>query len=213
MQFNRANPGGQAFNAAQDALYDNVQGALRGKTHLIQLYTDTPEDAPQLMDLNHPDGTPIMCIVNNQNSCVLKLNVPNGMYTLGQTWGKDSGILEPGKKCCYMNYKRIAVMISKNTIRYRMPVTHIPTKDNVRVTMDIGINFHIGRPELMAGKDNREDVKKFFYNFGPNRLEELLSEEVDEEIRSFTKNIKVSRVRDIKTELTSAMREQLHAKF
>lgn len=148
-----------------------------------------------------------MCIVNNQASCVFKMNIPNGMYTLGQTWGKDSGIQAPGSKWCYLNYKRIAVMISKNTIRYRCPVTHIPTKDNVRVTMDIGINFHIGRPELMNAKDNVEDVKKFFYNFGPNRLEELLSEEVDEEIRSFCKNIKVARVRDIKTELTAAMRE------
>lgn len=55
----------------------------------------------------------------------------------------------------------------------------------------------------MDPEKNNEDCKKFFYNFGPNRLEELLSEEVDEEIRSFTKNIKVSRVRDIKTELTS----------
>ena len=98
-------------------------------------------------------------------------------------------------------------MISKNTIRFRTPITQIPTKDNVRVTMDIGINFHIGRhenPELY-----NEDVKKFFYNFGPNRLEELLSEEVDEEIRSFTRTIKVSRVRDIKTELTTHMCESL----
>jgi regulator of protease activity HflC (stomatin/prohibitin superfamily) len=98
-------------------------------------------------------------------------------------------------------------MISKNTIRFRTPITQIPTKDNVRVTMDIGINFHIGRhedPELY-----NEDVKKFFYNFGPNRLEELLSEDVDEEIRSFVKGIKVAKVRDVKTELTTAIRESL----
>ena len=36
-------------------------------------------------------------------------------------------------------------MVSKNTIRFRCPITQIPTKDNVRVTMDIGVNFHIGR--------------------------------------------------------------------
>jgi hypothetical protein len=117
--------------------------------------------------------------------------------------------MEPGGKWCYCSYKRVAVMVSKNTIRYRCPITHIPTKDNVRVSMDIGINFHIGRQDKTESEANHEDVKKFFYNFGPNRLEELLSEEVDEEIRTFTKNIKVSRVRDIKTELTTAMREQL----
>jgi hypothetical protein len=135
------------------------------------------------------------------------------MYTMEQVWGKDAGIMDPGMNCCYLNYKRIAVMVSKNTIRYRCPVTHIPTKDNVRVSMDIGINFHIGQPHLMGSKENHADIKKFFYNFGPNRLEELLSEEVDEEIRTFTKNIKVSRVRDIKTELTTAMKEQLYKKF
>jgi hypothetical protein len=59
----------------------------------------------------------------------------------------------------------------------------------------------------MNSSDNHDDLKKFFYNFGPNRLEELLSEEVDEEIRTFTKNIKVSRIRDIKTELTTSMKE------
>lgn len=98
-------------------------------------------------------------------------------------------------------------MVSKDTIRYRCPITHIPTKDNVRVSMDIGINFHIGRPELMDHKDNNDELKKFFYNFGPNRLEELLSESVDEEIRTFCKNIKVVKIRDIKTELTTLMKE------
>jgi hypothetical protein len=73
--------------------------------------------------------------------------------------------------------------------------------------MDIGVNFHIGRHE--NAEHYNEDTKKFFYNFGPNRLEELLSEEVDEEIRSFTRTIKVSRVRDIKTELTTHMCESL----
>jgi len=129
------------------------------------------------------------------------------MYTLEQVWGKDAGIMEPGGKWCYCNYKRPVCMISKDTIRYRCPITHIPTKDNVRVSMDIGINFHIGQPSKMETSDNHDDLKKFFYNFGPNRLEELLSEEVDEEIRTFTKNIKVSRIRDIKTELTTSMKE------
>jgi regulator of protease activity HflC (stomatin/prohibitin superfamily) len=116
-------------------------------------------------------------------------------------------VKEPGCDPCYCNYKEIAVMISKNTIRFRTPITQIPTKDNVRVTMDIGINFHIGRHE--DSDQYNEDTAKFFYNFGPNRLEELLSEEVDEEIRSFVKTIKVAKVRDVKTELTTSIRESL----
>jgi len=91
-------------------------------------------------------------------------------------------------------------MISKNTIRFNCPVVYIPTKDNVHVSLDVGINFHIGR----IGDENheQEDVKKFFYNFGPNRLEELLQEQTEESIRDFVRGMKVYRIRDVKTELT-----------
>jgi len=103
-------------------------------------------------------------------------------------------------------------MVTKNTVRFACPITHVPTKDNVRVSIDVGINFHIGRHE--ADKETyEEDLRRFFYNFGPNRLEELLAEECDEEIRDFLKKIKVSRVRDIKTELTTAMCQALSEKF
>ena len=69
-----------------------------------------------------------------------------------------------GLHCCYCNYKKVACIVSKNTIRFRVPICHIPTKDNVRVTMDIGVNFHIGQPDKMNPEDNHEDLKKFFYN-------------------------------------------------
>ena len=62
-------------------------------------------------------------------------------------------------------------------------------------------------------KEDEEDIKKFFYNFGPNRLEELLTEECDEGIRDFLKQRKVAEVRDIKTELTSFLKYNLALKF
>jgi hypothetical protein len=73
----------------------------------------------------------------------------------------------------------------------------------------MGINFHIGRSE----ETFEEDAKKFFYNFGPNRLGELLGEEMDEEIRGFVRKFRVRHIRDIKTELTTEMQQVLHAKF
>mmetsp|Transcript_28774 Transcript_28774/g.43451 ORF Transcript_28774/g.43451 Transcript_28774/m.43451 type:complete len:217 (+) Transcript_28774:170-820(+) len=151
-----------------------------------------------------------MVIIKEQPCCCyVKVNIPNGVYTLETSCGKNQGIMEPGYRCCYMNYKMIKVMITKNTIRFKCPITNVPTKDNVRVAIDVGINFHIGRgPET-----EEEDIKKFVYNFGPNRLEELLQEECDEGIRDFLKQIKVNRVRDIKTELTSALMNELKLKF
>jgi regulator of protease activity HflC (stomatin/prohibitin superfamily) len=100
--------------------------------------------------------------------------------------------------------RRVAVMITKNSIRYQCPIQNVPTKDNVMVSLDIGVNFHIGRHEE-SKEVWAEDTKRFFYNFGPNRLEELLQEECDEGIRDFVKKIKVARIRDIKTELTSEL--------
>jgi hypothetical protein len=66
---------------------------------------------------------------------------------------------------------KVMAMISKNTIRYKCSVTNVPTKDKVRIAVDVGINFHIARLE---SDSEEKDVAKFFYNFGPNRLEELL---------------------------------------
>lgn len=73
----------------------------------------------------------------------------------------------------------------------------MPTRDNVKVSLEVGINFHIGRENNLE-----EDAKKFFYNFGPNRLEELLHEECEEGIRNFVSEIRVSKIRDVRTELT-----------
>jgi hypothetical protein len=55
-------------------------------------------------------------------------------------------------------------------VRFNAPVYNVPTKDNVLVTVDAGVNFHIGKDETTFESDG----KKFFYNFGPNRLQELL---------------------------------------
>jgi hypothetical protein len=58
-----------------------------------------------------------------------------------------------------------------------------------------------------------EDAKKFFYNFGPARLEELLVVETEEEIRGFLKTINVSKVHDVKSEITTVVLKNLYSKF
>ena len=158
-------------NAASDPLYDDVQGFLKDRTHLIQIYTSNPEEAPRLISQTHPSGIPLMVIISDQPCCCYhKVNIPSGVFTLETSCGVNQGIMNPGYYCCYMSYKMIKVMITKNTIRFKCPITNVPTKDNVRVAIDVGINFHIGRSK----ETEEEDLTKFFYNFGPNRLEELL---------------------------------------
>ena len=106
----------------------------------------------------------------------------------------------------------MCALITKNTIRFNCPVQKIPTKDNVLISLDVGVNFHIARRD-QGDKVEQQDVVKFFYNFGPNRLEELLQEECEEYIRDFIRQLRVHRVRDTKTEMTQAICQEMAAKF
>jgi hypothetical protein len=93
-----------------------VQGGISEKTHLIQLYTSDPEQGPRLISDYHPMGTPIMVIVDPPSCCYFKLNVPHGIISLEQKWGRFTHKMDPGYYCCYCSHKRIAAMITKNSI-------------------------------------------------------------------------------------------------
>lgn len=74
--------------------------------------------------------------------------------------------------------------------------------------MDIGITFHIGKEDTRA-----KDCENFLYYLGANKLEELLEQECEESIRNFVRTIKVNRIKDIKSELTNPMKEELNQRF
>lgn len=192
------------------ARLDPTQGQMSHTTNLLQVYTGDPEDAPRQIATKRNDGIPLLVLIDMLNCCpILKLNVPTGTINLETVWGAHNGVIEDGCYCCYPCWRQVVVMISRNTVRFNAPVYNVPTKDNVLVTIDCGVNFHIGeKPETFEA-----DAKKFYYNFGPNRLQELLQEEVDEGIRSFIKKIKVYRVRDVKTEMTTQLKHELEEKF
>lgn len=63
-----------------------------------------------------------MIIVDPPSCCYFKLNVPHGIVSLEQKWGKHMGMMVPGAHCCYCSYKKIAAMITKNAIRFNTPV-------------------------------------------------------------------------------------------
>lgn len=76
------------------------------------------------------------------------------------------------------------------------------------MSVDIGITFHIG-----TEKTRQEDCEKFLYYLGANKLEELLQQECEETIRNYIRLIKVSKIRDIKSELTQNLMEDLNKRF
>lgn len=62
----------------------------------------------------------------------------------------------------------------------------MPTKDNVKVSIDISLTFRIGPGE--------EEYKIFVYELGPSKLDELLAAESEEAIRNFVRSVKLNQV-------------------
>ena len=91
---------------------------------MIQVYTKDPDEGPRLISEYHPQGIPIVVIVDAPCCCYFKLNVPHGIVTLEQNFGKHTGEMEPGYHCCYLSYKKIAAMVTKNSIQFNTPVIY-----------------------------------------------------------------------------------------
>jgi regulator of protease activity HflC (stomatin/prohibitin superfamily) len=87
-------------------------------------------------------------------------------------------------KCCWCKYKRVAAMITRNSIRYDAPIKNCPTKDNVRISVDISLTFHVGPQE--------DECRNFVYRLGPTRLDELLAAESEEALRNFVHGVRLS---------------------
>ena len=123
---NRAGNNNRGFggnNTGADQLDDVVQGKIRKRTNLIQLYTNDPDEGPRLISDKNLKGIPIMVIVDPPSCCYFKLNVPHGIVVLEHVFGRKNGQMMPGYYCCYPSYKRIAAMITKNAVQFNTPVS------------------------------------------------------------------------------------------
>lgn len=76
------------------------------------------------------------------------------------------------------------------------------------MTVDISIMFHIGKDDT-----RQEDCEKFMYYLGANKLEELMIQEFEENIRNFVRTIRISQIRDIKSDVTHELMSDLNRKF
>jgi regulator of protease activity HflC (stomatin/prohibitin superfamily) len=137
--------------------------------------------------------------------CDLKFDVPANFVVLEESCGESTGIMNAGAHFCYCCNRRVACMITKNIINYDAPVYRCPTKDNAYVDIDIHFTFRL--PQVEA------QVKKFVYQLGAARFDELLSAEVEENIRNFINSVWLSQVFDLKSDMAINMMNELNRKF
>ena len=110
----------------------------------MQITTGDISEAPRILKESRDGGQPIVVVVENTFCCKCKLDVPSGVTVLSQRWGAHDGELNPGLICCFCSFRKIAAIITMNSIRYDAPIKNCPTKDNVRVGIDISLTFRIG---------------------------------------------------------------------
>lgn len=92
-----------------------------------------------------------------------------------------------------------------NSVRYDAPIKNCPTKDNVRVGVDISLTFRIG--------PGHDECMKFVYELGPSKLDTMLEAESEEAIRNYVYSVRLAQIQDIKGEIATTLLSDLNKKF
>lgn len=127
----------------------------------------------------------------------LCFSVPSGMWILKQHCGADVGAELPGFKMAWWGWDRISHVVTRSTVSYSTPVKQCPTADNVRVEIDVSLNFQIG-PTM-------KDARRFVYTLGAARFDELLGAEIEEAVREMVYEVKALRIHDLREEFADGM--------
>jgi len=128
------------------------------------------------------------------------LTIPTGCHCLLQRFGKNVGVAPPGGSIKPPFY-RIAYIVNSQSCTYNAPVKECPTSDNVRVGVDVVLQFNI------------RDAEAFVYNLGAVHFDQLLSGAVDEGIRRLVRNESHQTVRTLRGNRAESMLLMLNKKF
>jgi len=138
------------------------------------------------------------------------ISVPAGVNCIVQTWCQDSHclIVDDQKKPAPAGLiawspaqVRIAYIVTKQSCTYDAPVQHCPTSDNVLVSVDVTLVFHI------------DDAYKFVYKLGAKKFDELLSGAVEEGIRLLVRGKNHLDIYTLRGTQATGMIAQLDTKF
>jgi len=131
--------------------------------------------------------------------------IPSDCYVLAQDCGKHV----PEGASFYQGagieikppWWKVAYLVTRQAVTYNAPVASVPTKDNVRVQVDITLVFSISDPY------------RFVYDLGVLRFDEYLRAATDESIRMLVGEVDHSEILDVKGEFGNTMLSNLNDKF
>ena len=130
------------------------------------------------------------------------ISVPSGPVVLYQNWGRNAGTLSPGCKPCWPGWRRISHLVSLQLVTYNHAPKKCPTRDHVFVDLDLSVTLKV----------NKEQVSKFVFEMGAERLDAYLSFQVEESIRGLVYDVTHDRVNDMRGEFAEDMLAVLQTK-
>ena len=115
----------------------------------------------------------------------LKMVIPDACACIVVENGKALGVFKPGRY--YRNgFYQVAYCVNTQYIPYHFNVSECPTRDNVRITIQVDFLLHVA------------DAVKFMYDIGPENLEELLRATQAEAVRSLARTCYVENAYDLR---------------
>lgn len=129
-----------------------------------------------------------MVLVPSRMPCSMWVCVPQGFKAFVARHGKHMEIWEPGFHFAPPWYS-ITHMVGLQNFVYDTPVKECPTLDNVMVTIDVTIVFHVSPSD--------ETLRKFAFTLGPEGLDGMLQQVQQDSVRAMVRQRKYNEIYDL----------------
>merc|ERR1719384_2795953 len=146
-------------------------------------YIDQVEEIRQTESKRVP-----MVLVPSRMPCSLFVCVPQGFKAFVASHGKHLDIWQPGFHFAPPWYS-ITHMVGLQNFVYDTPVKECPTLDNVMVTIDMTLVFHV-RPDDAT-------ILKFAFRLGPEGLDGMLQQVQQDSVRAMVRQRKYNEIYDL----------------
>jgi len=142
------------------------------------------------------DGNIAMILVPGSRTG-MRFVIPDGAHCVVTENAKSLGIFKPGLYYRSFIYK-ISHVITTQYIPYHFSVKSCPTRDDVRISIDVDFLLHVTNAETFAHK------------MGLDNLEQMLRATESEAVRSLVRSVPVSSAYDLRSKSSESMLETLN---
>jgi len=158
----------------------------RRETNLVQISNKKLMNSHKIFGrLYKGKYTPIVFTPRHRSMLSARMTIPHACACIIVENGKALGVFKPGRYY-RSGFYQVAYCVNTQYIPYHFNINECPTRDNVRITIQIDFLLHV------------TNAIKFMYEIGPENLEELLRATQSEAVRSLARTTFVEKAYDLR---------------